>query len=143
MTFSLPTEYWLVRWTDKLGNDRYLSAIGTWEGRIRANRFFSPKEARGKIKIARKLGRKNTKIIHVTVHPVGQCAKELKLLKAALTPSDSAPVSFVTDKRLVRLPEFVTTALGIPKGGGVVFHVDRDGRVRIMSNDDVGFAPEE
>ena len=47
----------------------------------------------------------------------------------------SAPVSYVTAEGLVRLPPFVTKALGVSAGGGVVFHEGKtEGRVEMLSN---------
>lgn len=51
-------------------------------------------------------------------------------------PADgSAPVSYVTGDGLVRLPPFVRDSLGVPNGGGVVFHHgSKDGHIEMVSN---------
>jgi len=64
-------EYWLVRWTDSSGKLYYLTAIGDWGDRIRAHRFSNKKQARLKVKIAKKWGHLRVKVIHVTTRRVG------------------------------------------------------------------------
>lgn len=47
----------------------------------------------------------------------------------------SAPVSYVTSEGLVRLPLFVRDSLGVPQGGGVVFHQGaKEGHIEMVSN---------
>ncbi|AUX20710.1 uncharacterized protein SOCEGT47_011830 [Sorangium cellulosum] len=50
------------------------------------------------------------------------------------TPQRAAARSYVSTEGVVRLPERVMRALGLPQGGGITF-VDHDGSVEIMSNE--------
>ena len=51
-------------------------------------------------------------------------------------PSDETPAvqSYVSREGVLKLPQSVMASLDLPHGGGVVFDVDENGRVEILSN---------
>jgi hypothetical protein len=52
------------------------------------------------------------------------------------SPVVKAPMSYITPEGCVQLPKFVLNALGLPNGGGVVFHTtNEEGQVMILSNE--------
>lgn len=47
-----------------------------------------------------------------------------------------ATMSYIDKKHEVKLPEDIVKHLGLENGGGVVFLINKDGQVVIVTNDD-------
>ena len=59
-------------------------------------------------------------------------------LKKMLVTADipiSAPLSFVTEKGVVRVPDAIREKLGLMDGGGVAFVTNEAGRVEMLSDE--------
>jgi hypothetical protein len=69
----------------------------------------------------------------VEKRPVEAARTALGITAEGTLPDANAVLCYLSTEGVVRVPERIRHAIGLPKGGGVVF-VDRDGAAEMMSN---------